>query len=63
MAEKKKTSQNKLDYIHKFTKERYVKKLIYISLDKEKDIISHLEKQDSISGYIKELIKKDMTKA
>ena len=63
MAEKKKASQNKLDYIHKFTKERYAKKLIYISFDKEKDILDHLEKQDSISGYIKELIKKDMAKA
>lgn len=63
MAERKKASQNKLDYIHKFTKERYAKKLIYISLEKEKDILDHLEKQESISGYIKELIKKDMVEA
>lgn len=52
--------RNKLEYIKNYTKDSYKRFLIYVSYSKEKEIIDLLLTKDSISGYIKELILKDI---
>jgi hypothetical protein len=50
---------NQLDYIKDFDKKNYKHYHIKVNL-KDKEIINHLEKQDSKNGYILDLIRKDI---
>lgn len=47
-------------YMTKYDKENYRRYHFKLSLKNEKDLIKHLDKQDNMQAYIKELIKKDM---
>lgn len=60
MALRELAKRNKLEYIKNYTKDSYKRFLIYVSYSKEKEIIDLLLTKDSISGYIKELILKDI---
>ena len=44
----------------KYYNERYKKVSIKFNKETEKDMIDNLDKRDNTSGYIKDLIKKDM---
>lgn len=58
MSEEKKKQQIK--QIQEYNKENYFIVRVPISRKYENEIIEHLNKQFSKSGYIKELIKKDL---
>lgn len=58
MSEEKKKQQIK--QIQEYNKENYFIVRVPISRKYENEIIEHLNKQSSKSGYIKELIKKDL---
>ena len=52
--------QNQIKYIQEYNKENY--EIIRVALNKKYDdeLIKQINKQPSKSGYIKELIKKDL---
>lgn len=56
----KKTSQNKLDYIAKWHKENTKIIPVRLNVDGDKDIIHKLNEKENKSGYIKDLIRKDI---
>lgn len=58
MSDENKKKQIK--HIQEYNKENYVTLRVPISRKYENDIIEHLNKQISKSGYVKELIKKDL---
>ena len=55
--------QKKLEYNNAYNRENYRSFSIRYGKDAEKKIISWLEKQDSVKGYITELILADMEKS
>lgn len=56
----KKASQNKLDYIAKWHKENTKIIPFRLNVDGDKDIIDKLDEKENKSGYIKDLIRKDI---
>ena len=54
------SKKKQIKHIQKYNKENYVTLRVPISRKYENDIIEHLNKQSSKSGYVKELIKKDL---
>lgn len=44
----------------KYMAKAYKRVVLLVRKDTEKDIIDHLEKQESVNSYVKSLIKKDM---
>ena len=63
MAKKLTPYQKKLEYNNAYNRENYRSFSIRYGKDAEKKIISWLEKQDSVKGYITELILADMEKS
>lgn len=60
MGLSEKAKKKQLEYIKNFTKDSYKKFTVYVSIEKEQDIIEQLAKQEKASGYIKELIRQDI---
>ncbi|MBQ2175832.1 MAG: hypothetical protein II453_12490 [Alphaproteobacteria bacterium] len=56
----KKANQNKLDYIAEWHRENTKIIPVRLNLDGDKDIIHKLNKKENKSGYIKDLIRKDI---
>jgi hypothetical protein len=56
------TRESQLRATHKYDKKTYQRYLIRINKNTEKDLIDKLEAQKSKNGYIKSLIKKDISK-
>ena len=56
----KKYTQAKATYMRDYEKANYKQYSLKVSRIHEADIVSHLEAQGNISGYIKDLIKADM---
>jgi hypothetical protein len=54
------SKKKQIKHIQEYNKENYVTLRVPISRKYENDIIEHLNKQISKSGYVKELIKKDL---
>ena len=54
------SKKKQIKHIQEYNKENYVTLRVPISRKYENDIIEHLNKQVSKSGYVKELIKKDL---
>ena len=63
MAKKLTPYQKKLEYNNAYNRENYRSFSIRYGKNSEKKIISWLEKQDSVKGYITELILADMEKS
>ena len=55
-----KYTQAKAAYMRDYEKANYKQITLKISRIHEADIVSHLEAQDNIAGYIKDLIRTDM---
>ena len=55
-----KTSDAQIKAVQKYNAKATKTVLIRLNLEKDKDIIEHLENQKSMMGYIKELIRLDM---
>lgn len=63
MAAKKKAEPfNQGKYIQEYMKKNNVRIQVILNRNTDKEIIEHLETKKSKSGYIKELIKKDIGK-
>ena len=56
----KKTSDAQIRASQKYNSKATKTILLRLNLERDKDIIDHLDKQKSMMGYIKELIRKDM---
>lgn len=52
--------QNQIKYIQEYNKENYEVLRVALSKKYDMELIEHINKQPSKSGYIKELIKKDL---
>lgn len=52
--------KNKLNYINKFTKEKYRYINLFFNREKDAEILDYLDSLESKTAYVKELIKKDM---
>lgn len=52
--------QNQIKYIQEYNKENYEVLRVALSKKYDKELIEQINKQPSKSGYIKELIKKDL---
>jgi hypothetical protein len=63
MAKKMTAYQKKLEYNNAYNRENYRSFSIRYGKENEKKIISWLEKQDSVKGYITGLIEADMEKS
>lgn len=63
MAKKLTPYQKKLEYNNAYNRENYRSFSIRYGRNNEKKIIAWLEKQDSVKGYITELILADMEKS
>ncbi len=63
MARKITAYQKKLEYNNAYNRENYRSFSIRYGKENEKKIISWLEKQDSVKGYITGLIEADMEKS
>lgn len=59
MSEAKK---NQLEYIKGYNKENYVVVRVQVNKKLEAELLDHLNSKQNKSGYIKELILKDMQK-
>ena len=57
-----KTSEAQIRASQKYNAKATKTILIRLNLEKDKDIIEYLEKQKSMMGYIKELIREDMSR-
>ena len=44
----------------KYSKKHILQKNIKLNKETDADIIQHLEKQDNVNGYLKDLIRKDI---
>ena len=62
MSRKKSGNFDQLEYIKQYHKENHVRVSVMLSKKYDADIIAHLDKQESKSGYIKELIRADIQK-
>lgn len=56
------TRKSQLKASHKYDKKTYRQFLVKINKNTEKDLIDKLDAQASKNGYIKSLIKKDISK-
>jgi len=63
MPKKMTAYQKKLEYNNAYNRDNYRSFSIRYGRESEKKIINWLEKQDSIKGYVTELILADMEKA
>lgn len=63
MAKKMTAYQKKLEYNNAYNRENYRSFSIRYGKESEKKVISWLEKQDSVKGYITGLILADMEKS
>lgn len=63
MAKKMTAYQKKLEYNNAYNRENYRSFSIRYGKENEKKIISWLEKQESVKGYITDLIVADMEKS
>ena len=57
-----KTSEAQIRASQKYNSKATKTILVRLNLEKDKDIIKNLEEQESMMGYIKRLIREDMTK-
>lgn len=60
MAEKKPEKFDQTAYINQYHKEHHIRVAVVLNKEADSDIIQHLEKKPSKSGYIKQLIRKDI---
>lgn len=57
-----KTSDAQIKASNKYNAKATKTILVRLNLENDKDIIEHLEKQKSMMGYIKQLIREDMNR-
>lgn len=62
MAEDKKPKFNKSDYDKAYMKQNIQRLRVDLHKVNDKDIIDHLEKKPNKSGYVKQLIRDDISK-
>ena len=60
MADKKASKFDQTAYVNQYHKEHHMRIAVVLNKDGDSDIIEHLDKKPSKSGYIKQLIRKDM---
>lgn len=60
MARKKSGQFDQAAYISQYHKEHHVRVGIILNKERDADVIEHLGTKPSKSGYIKQLIRKDM---
>lgn len=58
IAKKQTFDQSK--YIQQYMKDNYLRVQILLNRETDADMIEHLKQKKSMSGYVKELIRKDM---
>lgn len=58
----KETSQKQMQYIKEYNKNHYVVIRVQVNKKTEPELLNHLNTKNNKSGYIKELILKDMKK-
>lgn len=55
-----KNSEKKVKYVADYRLENYRQFIFCVNKKKEADLIEHIEKQKSLAGYLKKLIRADM---